>query len=123
MIMPGGIVEIITALGIGALLTALVGWLKDRRKIASDVRLTDMETLQKQLAYLEKVIENVGKHNDRLQADLTRAEEREQTRVQRIRELEDEVDRLRRSFRDMEEQCARLSTKLAEFLTTEGEHT
>lgn len=114
------IVNLITALGIGALLTAIVGWLRDRRKIASDVKLTDMETLQKQLTYLEKVIENIGEHNERLRKDLDDYEERERRRVQRIRELEDEVDRLRHGLRGMEQQCERLSSKLAEFLTTEG---
>lgn len=119
--MPGGIVELITALGIGALLTAIVGWLKDRQKIASDVKLTDMETLQKQLAYLEKVIENIGNHNDRLRKDLDDYEEREKKRIDRIRELETEVDTLRRGLRTMESQCERLSTRLAEFLAPEGD--
>lgn len=117
------IVNLITGLGVGAVLVAIVNWLKDRRKISSDVNLTDVQTLINKLAYLEKVIENIDKHNDRLQADLLEVENRERQRVVRIRELEDEVHSLRMNSRALEEQCARLSSKLAEFLTSEGPST
>jgi predicted RNase H-like nuclease (RuvC/YqgF family) len=114
------IVNLITGLGIGAVLVAIIGWLKDRRKIASDTNLTDVQTLQNKLIYLEKVIDNIDKHNDRLQKDLEEVEARERERVKRIRELEDEVHSLRMNSRALEEQCARLSSKLTEFLGTEG---
>ena len=58
------VVNLVTGLGIGAVLVAIVGWLKDRRKLASDVNLTDVQTLQSKLAYLEKVIENIDAHTD-----------------------------------------------------------
>lgn len=111
------IAQLITAFGVGGIAVAIIGWLKDRRKIHSDADLTDVQTLINKLAYLEKVIENIDKHNDRLQADLDASEERERKRIQRIRELEDEVDTLRRGLRNMEAQCERLSERLSEFLT------
>lgn len=121
--MSFGILELITALGIGGLLPVIVGWLRDRRKILSDVKLTDMDSLQKQLTILEGVIKSVEAHNDRLRKDLSEYEDREHRRIQRIRELEEEVHSLRTNVMTLENQCQRLSTKLSEFLHTEGQST
>ncbi len=111
---------------------ALLGWWSDRRKkaaeaarlnaeaevaeqsVAANVNLSNVASLQAQLVYLEKIIENIGKHNDKLQSEIEAAEERERKWVARVRELEEEVAQVRKNAAVLQEQCDKLERKLTE---------
>lgn len=125
------IVSLIAALGIGSVLSAIVGYFKDRKKNDSDSNKTDVDT---KLAYLNTVIERLDQEVKRVIADRDRIEqERQEERTQfhaelkieqdrnlslrkRVRELEDEIDGVRRSARETQHKCDELATRLQELV-------
>lgn len=125
---------IVAALLTGGAATALVGWFKDRRTIAASANLTDVQTLQAKLAYVEAVAEYLQKHNDRLQIDYEEAEERNRKMRERVLALESELDKIKRSAaqtqeelervkasaQQTQEECDSLSLKLAELTKDTG---
>ncbi len=124
------IVAILTAVGAGAIAKAVFDYFTNRRKIAVDhevaertrdavIALSDLSAVQERITALEKIIDQVTKYNDRLQADLEAAEERDARRLTRIRELEEEVDTIRRSARQTQHMCDDLAAQLRQ-LTHEG---
>ncbi len=113
-------INVIIALGVGGILQALVGYVKDRKKVASDTEKTDVET---KLAYLNTVIERLDSEakraladRDRIQEELIEEQNRSATLRKRVRELEDEIDAVRRSTRDTENKCVELATRLKELV-------
>lgn len=107
---------IILAVISGGALTTFLNWLKDRKKDTATAKLTDVQTLQAKLAYVEGVAEYLQKHNDRLQEDYEASEERNRKYRQRVAELEIEVDAVRRSAAHTQSECERLERKLQEVL-------
>lgn len=114
------IVSLIAALGLGGIFQALVGFFKDRKKVASDSHKTDVDT---KLAYLNTVIEGLAGEVKRVVADrekireelLSEQEHSAKLRM-RVRELEDEIDGVRRSARETQNKCDELATRLQDLL-------
>lgn len=107
---------IILAVISGGALTTLLNWLRDRKKDAATAKLTDVQTLQAKLAYVEGVAEYLQKHNDRLQEDYEASEERNRSLRKRVSELEIEVDAVRRSATQLQAKCEQLDKKLREVM-------
>ncbi len=125
------IVSLITALGVGAIAKALFDFTINRRKFAVEsevaertrdavIALSDLSAVQERISALEKIIDQVTKYNDRLQADLEAADERDARRLQRIRELEEEVDTIRRSARTTQHMCDDLAAQLRQLTNETG---
>lgn len=113
----------ITAIGGAAVIAAVLTYLADRRRKQAEGRVAqgtvhagivtgNMAALQAQLAYLEKIIDNVDKHNTKLQRELEEAEERERKWAGRVRELEEEVASLKRSSAAVTERCEALESRI-----------
>lgn len=122
-----GIVELIAALGLGGVLSTVIGYFKDRKKTVSETHKTDAETT---LIYLNATIEQLSKENqrlvvncERLEEDLLEKEARNQLQRQRIRDLEDEIDSVRRSARETQLKCDELATRLEELIDDAQEET
>jgi chromosome segregation ATPase len=116
----GTIAAVIAAVGVGGIVQALVGYLKDRRKTAGEVTKTDVDT---KLAYLNTVIERLDAEarrslaeRDRLAAELTAEQQRSSDLRKRVRELEDELDDVRRSARETQYKCDELAQRLKELI-------
>jgi chromosome segregation ATPase len=119
------IVAIIGALGVGGIIQAVISYLKDRRKITSDSNKTDVDT---KLAYLNTVIERLDAEakrslaeRDRLYGELTAEQQRSSDLRKRVRELEDELDGVRRSARETQHKCDELAVRLKELIDDAGE--
>jgi uncharacterized protein (DUF3084 family) len=114
------IIAVISALGVGGILQAFFTWLKDRKKTLVEADKLDAET---KLAYLTTVIERLdaeAKRSEgerkRLQEELTSEQERSHALRKRVRELEDELDEVRRSARETENKCELLGRKLRQLV-------
>lgn len=112
--------QLIAAMGIGGVLTAIVGWLKDRKKTNVETMKTDVDT---KLAYLGTVIERLDdeakralERGDRLQVELNAEQERSAMLRKRVRELEEEIDGVRRSARETQHKCDDLAIRLKELV-------
>lgn len=113
-------VAIILAAISGGVAQALITWYKDRRRDASDVQRTDVET---KLAYLNAVIDHLDKQceRERLEKERYKSElETEQTKNvdlrKKVNALQDELYEVRRSARETEHRCDELAAKLRELL-------
>lgn len=95
---------------------ALIGWWKERKKDTAVAKLTDVQTLQAKLAYVESVAEYLRKHNDSLQADYDELEQRHRTVRNRVTELEEELDRVKRSAAQTQAECESLGKRLQSLL-------
>lgn len=120
------IVSLITAALAGGAFQALIVWLKDRRRAASEAHRTDVDT---KLAYLSTVIEHLDKQATRSQENEERlarelAEERKNSSAlrERVRELEEEVYKVSKSARETQDKCDELSHKLRELINDSQDH-
>lgn len=118
---PTTIAALIAALGAGGIIQAMVGFFRDRKKTAGEVVRTDVET---KLAYLNTVIERLDAEakrslaeRDRLAAELAAEQQRSSDLRKRVRELEDELDEVRRSARETQYKCDELALRLRELLS------
>lgn len=107
---------IVAAVGVGGIIQALIKYFTDRKKTASDVNKTDLDI---KLAYLNTVIERLDADSkrslaerDRLAAELTAEQQRSSDLRKRVRELEDELDDVRRSARETQHKCDELGHRL-----------
>lgn len=114
------IVAVISAIGVGGIIQALIAYLKDRKRAVSDVAKTDVDT---KLAYLNTVIDRLDTEakrslaeRDRLAAELTAEQQRSSDLRKRVRELEDELDDVRRSARETQHKCDDLALRLKELI-------
>lgn len=114
------IVSLIAALGIGGVIQAVIKYFQDRGKLESDTNRTDVDT---QLAYLKTVIEQLGNEvkrvvgdRDRIQEELLEEQSRSAVLRRRVRELEDEIDGVRRSARETQHKCDELATRLQQLV-------
>lgn len=114
------LVPLITALGLGGMGVALIQYMQDRRKRQNDVELArrtqdaqvaiaDISAVQARIASLERIIDRLEKHSAQQQVDLDAADERERKQRMRIRELEDEIDKIRNTARETQHKCDELS--------------
>lgn len=110
------IASIIVALLTGGVLNELLTWWRNRKKDNAVVNLTDIQALQAKLAYMESIHNNLQRHNDNLQKDFDDSEERNRRMRQRISELEEELDRVKRSAAQTQMECEALGDKLREML-------
>lgn len=110
------IASIIVALLSGGVLVSFIEWLRNRKKDDATAKLTDVQTLQAKLAYMESIHESLQKHNDNLQKDYDELEERHRAVRKRVTELEEELDRVRRSAAQTQAECEALGRKLQEVL-------
>lgn len=113
-------VPVITGLGLGGIGVAIVNYLSQRRKVKVDtelakrtqdaqVAIADISAVQARMATLEKIIDRLEKHSAQQQVDLDAADERERKQRMRIRELEDEIDKIRNTARETQHKCDELS--------------
>lgn len=120
------IAQLVAAIAGGATIGAILNYVRDRRKakagaavaegsIKSKVDLSNIAALQAQLVYLEKVIEILGKQNDRFRSDLELAEREKQRWIVRVSELEDKVQTLKL-------QAAELAVRVHELQRGSGGH-
>lgn len=110
------IIAVIGALGVGGILQAVIAYIKDRKKITSESQRTDVDT---KLAYLNAVIERLDAEakrsladRDRIAGELSAEQERASNLRKRVRELEDELDEVRRSARETQTKCDDLAVRL-----------
>jgi len=113
---PATLAEFAGAFGAGGVIQAGIGWLANRKKTASEAHKIDADT---QLAYLTTVIERLNEENkrgqerDRRNAQELAAEQARSAKLRaRVRELEDEIDAVRKSARDMQAKCNDLANQL-----------
>jgi chromosome segregation ATPase len=121
----GTIAAIIAAVGVGGIVQALVGYFKDRHKTGAEVTKTDVDT---KLAYLNTVIERLDTEakrslaeRDRLAGELTTEQQRSSDLRKRVRELEDELDDVRRSARETQHKCDELAVRLKALISDDDE--
>lgn len=100
----------------GGVITAVVGYFKDRRLGTATAKLTDVQALQAKLAYVEGIADNLKKHNDALQSDYDELDARHRSVRNRVTELEEELDRVRRSAAQTQAECEHLSRRLSELM-------
>lgn len=119
------LVAIIGALGVGGIIQAIIAYLKDRKKVASDSNRTDVDT---KLAYLNAVIERLDQEakrslaeRDRIAGELSVEQQRSSDLRKRVRELEDELDGVRRSARETQNKCDELAVRLKELIEETGD--
>lgn len=114
------IATIVAALGVGGIINESLAWLRNRKKTASEVGKTDVDT---KLAYLNTVIERLDSEakrslaeRDRIAAELASEQQRSSDLRKRVRELEDELDGVRRSARETQHKCDELALRLKELI-------
>lgn len=112
--MPNGdtLTAIILSVFSSGVLAACIGYFKDRHKDKATAKLTDVQTLQAQLTYVEGVAEYLRKHNDDLQEDYGKLEEKYRKQRERITQLEEEIMRVRQSAAQTQIECERLGHRL-----------
>lgn len=91
---------------------AVINWLKDRKKDNATAKLTDVEALQKQVVLLTTIVDFVRKENNQLQADLETETTRSRSYRNRLIEVEEELQAVRRTAAHTQAQCDDLSHKL-----------
>lgn len=106
------IVALITALGTGGVVAAVVGWLKDRKKDNATAKLTDVEALQKQVVLLTSITDYLRRENAALQVDRDSEFERSRRLARQLSEVQDELDKVRRQAARTQSQCEELSHKI-----------
>lgn len=114
------IVTLVGALGAGGIINEFISWLRNRKKTASEIGKTDVDT---KLAYLNTVIERLDAEakrslaeRDRIAAELAAEQQRSSDLRKRVRELEDELDGVRRSARETQHKCDELALRLKELI-------
>lgn len=98
---------------------AIVNYFKDRKKDTATANLTDMQTLQSKLTYLEQVAVFQKNHIADLHREIEAERESKNKMRARVSELEEEVDKLKRSAADTQAKCVELSERLKEFMDTD----
>ena len=116
----GSLVSLITAVGLGGIIQAVFGYFKDRKKNNTDANKTDVDT---KLAYLTMVIDQLREEvarvvadRNRIQVELSSEQDRSAILRKRVRELEDEIDGVRRSARDTQNRCDELANRLQQLV-------
>lgn len=112
----GTITAIIASVASSGVIVAFIDWIRNRRKDASTAKLTDVQTLQAQLTYVEGVAEYLRKHNDDLQADYTQLEAKYREQRNRLMELEEEIVRVKQSAFQTQSECESLGRRLQQLL-------
>lgn len=124
------VAQLVAALGGGALVQAVISYLRDRRQIKANgdiaaaatpfhIEAVGLETMEAKLAYLQKLLDSMDKQNARMQAQLEatqgeRAALETQNRElrQRCWRLEEEVQDVRTKCRELDMTCGRLQEQL-----------
>ncbi len=118
---------LLTALLVGGGLVAIIDYLKTRHTVRinnslaqriqdSQVEAADLVNIQTKLVTLSSGYDSLAKENARLRSQLEEAENREAKKTIRIRELEDEIDKIRKRVREAEIEAAQ-TREMCENLT------
>lgn len=114
------LVSLIAAVGLGGIFQALVGYFKDRKKIASDSFKVDIDTqlatLNTVIDGLQKEVKRIGDDRDKIREELISEQEHSAKLRMRVRELEEEIDGVRRAARETQNKCDELANKLQDLL-------
>ncbi len=110
---------LISIFGGGVTGSAIVSWLKDRKKDDATAKLTDVEAVQKQVALLTTVTDFLRKENGQLQAELETETKKNRIMRMRVVELEEELQAVQRSARQTQMKCDDLSAKLKKLANDE----
>lgn len=102
------IVAVISALGSGGIVAAIVSWLKDHKKDAATAKLTDVQALQQQVLLLTQVSDFLRKENDQLQKDYEESETARRAMRMKMEELESKLSRVERECASMREQLTEM---------------
>lgn len=114
------VTAIVSILASGGVAGAIAAWLKDRKKDDATALLTNVEALQKQVVLLTTVTDYLRRENGQLQLDLvTEQEGKRQLRVQ-LAQVEEELQQVRRTARQTQQQCDDLSERLRRLVVGEG---
>lgn len=118
------VASIVSAIGVGGVLQAVIAYFRDRRKNVSDAARVDIDT---KLAYLNTVIDRLDgeakrslAERDRTATELSAEQIRSSNLRKRVRELEDELDEVRRAARETERKCNDLALRLHDLTNPEG---
>ncbi len=91
---------------------ALINWLKERKKDDAAALLTNVEALQKQLVLLQQVTDYLRKENTQLAIDRDNEQERSRKLRQRLSEVEAELEEVRRTANQAQQQVMALTDKV-----------
>jgi chromosome segregation ATPase len=105
--------------GAGGIGTAIITYLKDRKKDDAQADLTTVEGLQKQFVVLTDTVAFLRSENTRLRADYDASETARRVMRTRVIDLEDEIAQVRQTLRRTQDQCESLAVQLQEI---RGEH-
>lgn len=117
------ITAIVTVLATGGAAGSIVNWLKDRKKDDASAMLTNVEALQKQVVLLTDITTYLRKENAALRVDCDTEQERNRQLRIHLTEVEEELQHVRRSANQTQEQCNKLSEKLRQLAADEDGRT
>ncbi len=103
------IVPIVSALGIGGGLTAIIGYIKDRKKDDSNAKLTDVQALQAEIVALTDVTKYLREENAHLRKDYETSETARRSMYVELQALQKELGTVR-------SHCDRLNDQLKALL-------
>lgn len=109
----------VAVIGSGGLAAALISWLKDRRKDNATARLTDVEALQKQVELLSSVTDFLRRENSKLQQEYELERDKNTVLRNRLADVEEELEKVKRAATNTQQQCEELSAKLRAFIDAE----
>lgn len=107
---------IIGSAGVTGVIGGVVSYYKDRKKDLATAKLTDVQALQQQVSLMDQVTRFLRAENERLQADYNASEEARRIMRQRMSELEEELQKVKRNAALTQQQCEDLSRQLKAFL-------
>lgn len=110
------IAAIIGSAGATGAISGIITYFKDRKKDLATAKLTDVQALQQQVTLMEQVTRFLRAENERLQTDYNQSEEARRAMRQRMSELEEELQKVKRNAAMTQQQCEELSRQLKAFL-------
>ncbi len=102
--------ELIAAIGGGSIVTAIISWLRDRKKIGADADKVNVDTT---LMYMKAVIERMDEDIQRIVTDRDRVR---QELVQEQMTRADLTTVLKAQIKELEEKVSHLTKRLREFV-------
>lgn len=103
---------IVSVVGTGAGVTAIVGWWKDRKKDTANAKLTDVQALQAEIVALTDVTKYLREENANLRKDYVTSEKAR-------RSMYLEVQQLQKELGQVQSHCERLNSQLKALLGRE----
>jgi chromosome segregation ATPase len=117
------VAAVVSSAGLTGIISGVVSYFKDRKKDAATAKLTDVQALQQQVSLMESVTRFLRAENERLQTDYQKSEEARRLLRQRMIDLEDELQKVKRNATQTQEQCESLSRQLKAFIASDAKGT